>query len=73
MRTTKADVEKCKAGNRRLSKIRVKVERVFARIKTFRILQGLFVCKPERYAMVFRAVALIYNEIIDEGLAGKNV
>ncbi len=67
----KADVDGCKTANRQLSKVRVKVEHVFARLKTFRVLQGLFVFRPERYAMVFHAVAVIYNEILQEKYARK--
>ena len=62
--------DSAKAANRMLSRIRVKIENVFAQMKAFRILQGLFSLKPERYAMVFRAVAVIHNENLQDRQKG---
>jgi hypothetical protein len=39
----------------------VLVEHAFARIKSFRILQGTFSLRAEKLAAVFKAVALIVN------------
>ena len=57
----KADKDSAKAFNRALSKIRVKVEHVFAQMKNFRVLSNLFPFHPDRYGEVFRAVAVIHN------------
>lgn len=52
---------KTKAYNRSLSKIRVRVEHAFARIKIFRILANLFPLKASRYGAIFKTVAIICN------------
>ena len=57
----KADKDSAKTFNRALSKIRVKVEHVFAQMKHFRVLSNLFPFRPDRYGEVFRAVAVIHN------------
>ena len=57
----KTDKDSAKAFNRALSKIRVKVEHVFAQMKHFRVLSNLFPFRPDRYGEVFRAVAVIHN------------
>ena len=57
----KADKDSAKTFNRALSKIRVKVEHVFAQMKHFRVLSNLFPFHPNRYGEVFRAVAVIHN------------
>jgi hypothetical protein len=65
-RAYKADVDGCKAANRRLSKVRVTVEHVFAKLKTFRIIQGQFAFLADRYGDAFRAVAVLHNMNLDE-------
>jgi len=55
------DPEATKEFNRTLSKTRVKVEHVFARLKSWRALQGLFAWKADRYAEIVRAVSVLYN------------
>ena len=53
--------DQTKAYNRELSKIRVKVEHVFAQLKHFKILSGIFSLKSTRYGLVVKALAVIYN------------
>lgn len=50
-----------KSFNRNLSKVRVKVERVFARLKSWRALQGLFAFHAKRYAEIVKAVSVLHN------------
>lgn len=57
----KTDRDGCKSYNRELSKIRVTVEHVFAQIKAYRIMRDIFPLRKDRYATVFRAIALIHN------------
>lgn len=57
----KVQKDDAKAFNRALSKIRVKVEHVFAQMKNYRVLSNLFPFHPDRYGEVFRAVAVIHN------------
>lgn len=47
--------------NEELGKKRVKVEHVFARLKTFRALQGLFPYRWERLGDIVRALAVVHN------------
>jgi hypothetical protein len=53
--------ETSQAFNRDLSRIRVRVEHVFARLKTFRIIRDQFAPRPVHYGMVVRALAVIHN------------
>jgi hypothetical protein len=53
--------EKAKAFNRALSKTRVRVEHVFARLKTWRVLSGLFPYRWPRLGEVVRALAVVLN------------
>ena len=62
----KLDKESCKAFNRQLSQIRVRVEHVFAQLKSFKILRNLFPLQPKRYATCFKVVALVYNMNLQE-------
>jgi hypothetical protein len=54
-----------KAYNRLLGRWRVLVEHAFARIKSFRILRGMFSLRVDKLADVFKAVALIVNIMLD--------
>ena len=47
--------------NQELGKRRVKVEHVFARLKTFKVLQGLFPYRWERLGGIVRALAVVHN------------
>lgn len=69
----KADVDGCTAANRQLSKVRVKVEHVFAGLKTFRIIQGLFTLHPDRFGDVVRAASVLHNANLDERNAHASV
>jgi hypothetical protein len=60
--------EQAKAFNRGLSKIRVRVEHVFARLKTWRVLSGLFPYRWPRLGEVVRALAVVHN--LDQQFAG---
>ncbi len=53
--------QETKEFNRTLSKTRVKVEHVFARLKSWRALQGLFAWRADRYAEIVKAVSVLYN------------
>jgi hypothetical protein len=66
----KEDKEKAKEFNRGLSKIRVRVEHVFARLKTWKTLSGLFVYKWSRLAEMVRAIAVVHN--LNREIAGAN-
>jgi hypothetical protein len=57
----KQDKESAKAFNRGLSKIRVRVEHAFARLKTWKVLSGMFPFKWTRLGEVTRAIAVIHN------------
>jgi hypothetical protein len=50
-----------KAYNSILGRWRVLVEHAFARMKTFRILQGMFSLRVDKLADTFRAIAIIVN------------
>ena len=62
----KTDKDECRSSNRELSKKRVRIEHVFARMKTFRILRDMFPCSPDRFGSVFKAIAYIHNLIMAE-------
>jgi len=57
----KQDPVKAKAWNRELSKRRVKIEHVFAQLKTWRIIHHYFPQSPETYSTVLKAIAFIHN------------
>lgn len=57
----KSDVMSSKAFNKELSRWRVTVEHVFAQLKNFRILRGIFPLQPKRYELCFKVIALVYN------------
>jgi DDE superfamily endonuclease len=57
----KANKEGSKKFNRDLSKIRVKVEHVFARIKTWNVLKGIFPFNANRCGEVVKAIAVLHN------------
>jgi hypothetical protein len=57
----KADPEKAKQFNRELSRKRVRVEHVFARLKTWRVLSGIFPFRWQRLGEVVRALAVVHN------------
>lgn len=57
----KQDKDAAKAYNKGLSQVRVRVEHVFASLKTWRALQGLFAWKATRYAEVIKAVCVLHN------------
>ena len=59
-RVWKDDPEGAKAANRALSKKRVKIEHLFARLKTWRIVRQ-YPNRPETIGEVFKAVAFIHN------------
>ena len=62
----KTNKEATKAFNRGLSKERVKVENIFAQLKSFKILRNLFPLQAHRYGTCFKAIAFIYNMNLDE-------
>lgn len=53
--------EAARIFNRTLSRIRVKVEHCFARLKTWRVLQGLFPYRASRYGEFVKAIAMLHN------------
>lgn len=57
----KGDKDQAKAFNRGLSKVRVRIEHVFARLKTWRVLAGIFPYRWERLGEVIRALAVVHN------------
>jgi hypothetical protein len=61
----KDEKESSKAFNRELSKWRVTVEHVFAQLKNYRILRGIFPLHPTRYGMIFCTIALLHNMNLD--------
>jgi len=65
----KADMPKAKEQNRRLSLKRVKIEHLFARLKTWRIIHHYFPQNPETYSTVFKAIAYIHNQMVLERLS----
>jgi len=52
---------RAKAWNKQLSKRRVKIEHVFAHLKTWRIIHHYFPQSPDTYSTVLKAIAFIYN------------
>ena len=56
-----AKLPAAQAFNAELSRRRVRIEHVFARLKTFRVLQGLFPYRGEQLGTVLRAIALVHN------------
>jgi hypothetical protein len=57
----KAKPDESREFNRKLSKLRVRIEHVFARLKTWRILSGLFQYKWQRLSEFVRVIAVIHN------------
>ena len=55
------DKEAAKGYNRGLSKIRVRVEHVFAKMKTWKVLSGMFPFKWQRLGVVMRGIAVLHN------------
>ena len=49
------------AFNAELSRRRVRIEHVFARLKAFRVLQGIFPYRGEQLGAVLRTIALVHN------------
>lgn len=64
----KEDPLNAKSFNRQFSNIRVRIEHVFARLKTWKTLSGLFVYRWERLSEVVRAIAVVHNMKHDESL-----
>ena len=64
----KTNKVKTKSYNKDLSQIRVSVEHVFAQLKNFKIIQGIFPLKNIRFGEVFKAIAVVYNAILDTKL-----
>jgi len=64
----KADMFKAKEQNRRLSLKRVKIEHLFASLKTWRIIHHYFPQHLETYSNVFKAIAFIHNQMTLERL-----
>ena len=58
----KDDKESAKAFNRGLSKVRVRVEHCFARLKTWKVLSGIFPMRWQRLGEVVRALAVVHNK-----------
>ena len=56
-----AKLPAAQAFNAELSRRRVRIEHVFARLKTFRVLQGLSPYRGEQLGTVLRAIALVHN------------
>jgi hypothetical protein len=59
------DAETCRTFNRLLSARRVRIEHMFSCLKAFRLIRDQFPLRRDRYAMIFRAVTLIYNVIME--------
>ena len=57
----KTNPEESKLQNKKLSTKRIKVEHVFAYIKTYRILQRANYYKTKTIEIFFKAIANIYN------------
>ena len=53
--------EESRRFNHELSKRRVTIEHVFADLKAFRIIRDMFPLHPDRFGVVFKAVAFIHN------------
>lgn len=66
------DKEQAKAFNAQLSKKRVKIEHVFARLKTWRVLSGIFPYRWQRLGEIIRAIAVIHNMEREMRLAMNN-
>ena len=62
--------EESKAFNRELSKIRVKIEHVFAQLKAFKLFANTFALDKKRLSTCYRAVAVAYNMNLDAKNAG---
>jgi hypothetical protein len=60
----KNDPFAAKASNAVLSKRRVRIEHVFAQLKTWRIIHHDFPMRPCMYGITFRAIAFIHNLFI---------
>lgn len=54
-----ADPAKTKAKNSALC--RVRIEHVFAKLKTWRIIHHFYPMRPETYAQTVKAIAFIHN------------
>ncbi len=61
----KDDPEAAKAANRVLSKQRVKIEHVFAQLKTWRTIHHDYPNRPETYGTTFKAIAYLHNLELD--------
>lgn len=57
----KSDPKEAKAANALLSKRRVRIEHVFAQLKTWRIIHHYYPMRPSTYATTFKAIAFIHN------------
>jgi hypothetical protein len=55
----KSDPSGVKLSNAILSKRRVRIEHVFAQLKTWRIIHHYFPMRPQMYDKTFRAIAFI--------------
>lgn len=64
----KLDPEKAREHNRQLSLKRMKIEHLFARLKTWRIIHHYFPQNPETYSTIFKAITFIHNQIAMEKL-----
>jgi Transposase DDE domain. len=62
------DPEGSRSFNAALSKRRVRIEHVFARLKTWRIIHHFYPMRPESYATTVRAIADINNSQINSKL-----
>lgn len=58
-----------KQTNRELAKERVRIENVFAHLKTFRILQGRYRNRRKRFGIRFNLIASIYNYELNLNIA----
>jgi hypothetical protein len=52
--------------NGMISTLRVRIEHVFARLKSFAILAGIFALHWSRLACVVRALAVVHNTILED-------
>ena len=55
------DETAAKSYNAALSKRRVRIEHLFARLKTWRIIHHYYPMRPETYSTTFKAIAYIHN------------
>ncbi len=60
-RAYRENPEAAKAFNREHARTRVRIEHVFARLKTWRVLSGLFPYRWTRLGEVVRALAVVHN------------